>query len=341
MRERTRAHVDTRPYRDEDEGAVLALLTSTLGGGPAGVRPPEFFRWKHLENPFGRSHMIVAEVEGEVVGFRSFLRWGLRSEAGALRAARAVDTATHPGYQGRGIFSTLTLEAVEQLRGDTDLIFNTPNTSSLPGYLKMGWTAVGTMPIRIRVRRPIPFLRSVRRLNGSEAPRRDRPQVHAEPAADALSDGEALDALLATAPPGGGIATPRTSELLRWRYGRAPLLGYHAIRSVRGGRLQGLALFRVRPRGPLWETTIAELFVPRGDRTTARTLLREAVRAADVDHAACAFPTGSAASLAARRSFLPAPKGPTFVANPLRPGIEPDPGKLSSWSLTLGDLEVF
>jgi GNAT superfamily N-acetyltransferase len=342
MSEQTVAELTIRPYRDEDEPAVLALLTRTLGGGPAGARPPEFFRWKHLENPFGRSSMILAEAEGAVVGFRSFLRWSLRSEAGDLRAARAVDTATHPDHQGRGIFSRLTRSAIEQLRGDTDLIFNTPNANSLPGYLKMGWSPVGTMPVRIRVRRPIPFLRSIRRLDGSETPVRERPHVEAEPAADAMADAGPLAALLAAEAPDRRIHTPRTVELLRWRYARAPLLGYHAIRSIgTTGGLQGLAIFRVRPRGPLWETTLSELFVPSGEGAIARRLLHEVVGAADVDHVTCAFPFDSEAGLAARRSFLPSPKGLTFVANPLQPGIVPDPTELRSWALSLGDLEVF
>jgi hypothetical protein len=48
-----------RPYANEDEPAVLELLESSLGGGPAGHRPAELFRWKHLENPFGTSFLLI------------------------------------------------------------------------------------------------------------------------------------------------------------------------------------------------------------------------------------------------------------------------------------------
>jgi hypothetical protein len=34
-----------------------------------------------------------------------------------VTAVRVVDTATHPGCQGRGIFRTLTLEVLDEFRG--------------------------------------------------------------------------------------------------------------------------------------------------------------------------------------------------------------------------------
>ena len=84
----TRMALAIRPYRDEDEPAVLSLLSASLGAGPAGARPPEFFRWKHLENPFGRSFMLVAESEGQVVGLRAFMRWEFTAGDRSFRAVR-------------------------------------------------------------------------------------------------------------------------------------------------------------------------------------------------------------------------------------------------------------
>ena len=135
---RVAAGVDVRPYRDADEQAVLGLLNDALGGGPAGTRPAEFFRWKHLENPFGRSFMLVAEADGRIVGLRAFMRWEFVAGDRRFRAVRAVDTATHPDHQGKGIFSRLTLEALDSLRDQADFVFNTPNEKSLPGVPEDG-----------------------------------------------------------------------------------------------------------------------------------------------------------------------------------------------------------
>ena len=96
------APVDLGPTRTTTSLRCCGFSTPALGGGPAGSRPAEFFRWKHLENPFGRSFMLVAEADGRIVGLRAFMRWEFVAGDGAFRAVRAVDTATHPDYPGAG-----------------------------------------------------------------------------------------------------------------------------------------------------------------------------------------------------------------------------------------------
>jgi GNAT superfamily N-acetyltransferase len=323
-----------RPYDDADETQVLGLLRASLGEGPAGERSPGFFRWKHLENPFGRSYMLLAEADSRVVGLRAFMRWRFVADGEEVRAVRAVDTATHPDYQGRGIFSMLTLKALEQLREDTDLVFNTPNEKSLPGYLKMGWRTVGAIPVKIRVRHPIRFARGFR--SSSSIGPRSLSDVNA-PAVSTVLSSDAVRSLLESAGPSGStLATPLSVEYLHWRFSQAPLLDYRAI-----GDEHGFVIFRLRNRGPLREASIACLIVPPDAVGTARRLLASVARIG-VDHLTASFPRRSTASRAALRSgFVPSPKGVTFVTNVLRPGIGPDPTQLSSWGLTLGDMEVF
>ncbi len=185
-----------RPYAAEDEPAVIALLVGALGEGPSGHRTPDFFRWKHLENPFGESLLLVAELDGEIVGLRAFLRWGFTLGDRSLRAVRAVDTATRQDQRGKGIFSTLTKAALAELRTDTDLVFNTPNGSSRPGYLKMGWQEVGRVPVWMKVRRPVAFARGLRSATSVTARPAREIDVTAPSAADALGDDADLRAFL-------------------------------------------------------------------------------------------------------------------------------------------------
>jgi hypothetical protein len=330
----TRPAVAIRPYAAEDEADVLGLLDRALGTGPAGRRPPEFFRWKHLSSPFGPSLLLVAEVDGQLVGLRAFMRWRFVAGSAVYEAVRAVDTATDPEFQGMGIFSRLTKAALEAMEGQVDLVFNTPNGKSGPGYLKLGWKEVGKVPVAVRARRPL------RLLLAGRARTRPAPEVTAAPADEALAD-EALAGLLAREPAPRGLATPRTPEYLRWRYGAAPLLGYRAVTTERGGELAGLALFRVRPRGRLWESTVAEVLAG-GEEATARRLLRRVARAAPVDHLTLHAPAGTPLAAAARRAgYLPSPAGIRLVTNPRTAGLEPDPTRLDAWALSLGDLEVF
>lgn len=329
-----------RTYRDEDEDEVLALLRASLGEGPGGERSPEFFRWKHLRNPFGRSFMLLGISEGRIVGFRSLMRWRFTTAGSPVEAVRAVDTATHPDHQRRGIFSTLTREAVRRLTGEADVWFNTPNRKSMPGYLKMGWIPVGTIPIRVRPRRPVRVALGLRDLEGGTDAVGERPPVTAPTAAELLADTD-LASLLELEPPSPGLRTARSPAYFRWRYGEAPLLDYRAQVERDGGGVRGLVVFRVRPRGRLWETAIVELLAAPGDGRTVRRLLRSAVRAAPADHLTLC--PSSLSSLRAVRAagFLPSPRGVQLVVRPLRQGIDPDPTVLGSWRFTLGDVEVF
>lgn len=332
----TPSALEIRPYREADEQEVIALLRAALGEGPSGHRSPSFFRWKHLENPFGRSLMLVAEERGRIIGLRAFLRWRFASGDRVVAAVRAVDTATHPEFQGRGIFSRLTRGAIELLRGDADLIYNTPNEKSLPGYLKMGWRVVGRVGVQVRVLRPV---RMGMALTGRRQGRPE-PEIDAPAAIEALSEESRLAELLASLPSGDSrLATPMSAAYLQWRYGPGSELDYRALWADQG---PGLAIFRVRPRFGGYGISIAEVLVPDGASGTARGLLRSVVGTARAEHAVCAFPEGSAGRAAASRTgFVPAPRGVTFVVNPLTERLDPDPMTLEAWALSLGDVEVF
>ena len=332
-----------RPYDDADEGNVIELLDATLGAGPIGERTGEFFRWKHVANPFGHSFMLVAVSGRRIIGLRAFLRWSFQAGPRTLHAVQAVDTATHPDYQGRGVFRRLTLAALEELRDEADFVFNTPNEKSLPGYLKMGWEVVGTIPVSVRLRRPVRFakrVRSFRDIAGSPVD----VTVEAPSASDVINGSSEVPELLTemNAWREDRISTDRSMAYLGWRYCTAPGLDYWAVREPGKGRLRGFAVFRIRSRGSLVEASVTDLFVRPGDRRCARTLIRAIASAAPVDHLTCHFPTGTvAASAAVRSGFLPTRKGIRLAVNKLRPGILPDPALLASWALSLGDVEVF
>lgn len=325
-----------RDMTDDDLPAVLELLQASLAGGPTGTRTAEFFRWKHQDNPFGASLALVATHGPRVVGVRLLLRWELRARGQIFTAVRMVDTATHPDAQGRGIFRTLTTEAVS--RCGADLVFNTPNAQSQPGYLRMGWQHVGLLPVAVRAARPVRLARALRagvgqgRVDGAPAPV-DSPLPRAADGLDRLAELD-LDPLALTA----GLSTPRTPGYLTWRYAAAPGLDYRAVPVERGGRLVGLGLGRVRRRGPLTELTLGEVLTAPGDADAARRVLRAAARGG-TDVVTAHLPRATATGL--RAGYVAPPRrGISLTTRPLQ-ALPLDPASPSSWSLSLGDLEVF
>jgi GNAT superfamily N-acetyltransferase len=320
---------------DADLPDVVRLLDEALGPAPGGVDRRALFEWKHLRNPFGRSIARVAELDGRVVGLRSFMRWRLAGAPGsrALPAVRAVDTATSPAVQRLGIFSRLTTEAIAACESEgVAMVFNTPNDRSRPGYLKMGWQVVTVWPVWVRPRRPGRLLAA-----GVRRDLRSGPGVE-PPARTALVP--AADALAAARPPRGvepeALHTPRSLEYLRWRYAEGPL-AYHVLSGV-----SATVVTRLRARGTLREAVVCEAFAPRGAEGELADLLRALPREAGADHAVAHLGAGWPARDRLRSAgYLRLPRGGmTFAVRPITASL-PDPLVRDSWSLSLGDLEVF
>ncbi len=161
-RARRRPGLEIRPATPDDRAQILGLLQRSLGWGDD-PRFAELYRWKHETNAFGPSPTWVAVDGDRIAGVRIFMRWEFVRGGRVLRAVRAVDTATDPDYQGRGLFTALTIQALDEMKSDgVDFVFNTPNDQSLPGYLKMGWREVGRLPAAVRMRGPGAALKMVR-----------------------------------------------------------------------------------------------------------------------------------------------------------------------------------
>lgn len=317
-----------RRMEPSDRAAVLDLLRQSLGREDD-PRYDALYAWKHEENAFGTSPAWVACDGDRIAGFRVLMRWEFLDGGRLVRAVRAVDTATHPDYQGRGIFTRITLHALDELAEEgIDLVFNTPNDQSRPGYLKMGWQVVGTLPTVIRPTR----LRTVPKLVAARVPaeRWSTPSTAADAAPDLLTDDAALDALLASRASGHGLRTALRPDVLRWRFG-TPLLGYRAV-AAKTGVADGLAIFRIRTRGPAREAALVALLTRAGDRRGAAHLVREVARVAEADYV-----LGLGGPAVWPGGLVRVPRvGPILTCRPVTAPTVP-----ARWDLTLGDIELF
>jgi GNAT superfamily N-acetyltransferase len=336
---------EVRPYLPDDQAAVVALLVSVFEGWPRqlpGGDPAAFFRWKHLESPFGPSVMVVAEAAGAVIGFEALLRWPIASDRMTLSSVRGADIAVDPAHRGRGVAGALVRAAAAEVAGEAALVFSSPNAMSDPMLVKLGRRPVGPFEVLVRPRRPLRLLRARSSVAASVAPAATAgpPAIAAETAPEALADTAALASLLARVPrTAGRFATALDPDSLRWRYGSVG--DYRAIRVRHAGRLRGLAILRVVRRGPLWALAVCEVLAADDDAGVLRELLRQAPAVAPVDYAVSHFPRASAARRAAiRAGYVRSPRGPRLLVNPLAGDIDPDPTDTASWALSYGDLEL-
>jgi GNAT superfamily N-acetyltransferase len=326
---------------DRDEHGVIALLDEALGPAPGGVDRRSLFRWKHVDNPFGRSIALVAESDGRIVGLRTFMRWRFSGPDGEpVSAVRAVDTATSPAVRRRGVFSSLTLAALYLCEQEgVAFVFNTPNARSLPGYLKMGWRRVARWPVRLRVRRPHRLLSAAARRDLRAGPAVEPPaESPLVPAGGVLANPAVAAMVAAASLPAGRLYTPRTQDYLRWRYSKGPV-PYHAV--TVGDPPAVVVVVRLRARGGLREAAVCEVLSLPGAADEARRLLRGIPRYGDVDHAvAHGAPGWGDRAVAAGYRRLPG-AGIEFTARPVSSVRGIEPLDRAAWSLSLGDLELF
>jgi hypothetical protein len=334
-----------REYRSADENDVLDLLRQSLGER-AFDRSNSFWQWKHFENPFGRSLLMLAVNGDAPVGLRAFMRWRFRVNGRLMTAVRAVDTATHPSTRRSGVFATLTGLAVERAQHEgVDLIFNTPNRFSLPGYLKLGWRFVGRPHLLVKPIKPARLIRAL--LNRADASGEAPlvPGAPAVPVAALLASSHTLDPVLVENDRlcGDRIRTDRSTAFLSWRYASVPSLPYYACQ--RGsGPAASVAIFRPNRRRGLREIMLSELLLGPTGRGTVRQLIGDVINSVDADYLVAHAPWGSRHSrVLLRAGFLPIPRlGPYFTVRALSPAAAAStPTTSTGWHLSLGDLEVF
>ncbi len=310
-----------------DRPEIIALLAASLER-EADPRFEELYSWKHEENAFGASASWVA-CDGETIaGFRALMRWEFTRGDELLRCVRAVDTATHPDYQGQGIFTRLTLRGIAELRDEgCGFVFNTPNEQSRPGYLKMGWRVVGQPQVFFRPRSATAALKMLR--SRTPAERWSSPSNLGAPAAEILSDARGLQALLDSLPRVAALRTRHTAETLEWRFG-SELLSYRIV-TVGGGVEDGIAVVRVRQRGDAREAALCEVIAPDDNAKARKALVKTVTKQVDADYVL---------SLGVNRDgLLPLPRqGPILT---WRGVTETEIPALNRWVLTLGDIELF
>ncbi|NND04394.1 MAG: GNAT family N-acetyltransferase [Acidimicrobiia bacterium] len=310
-----------RPMEAADLPGVLETLRAALGETPLLKRTPDLWGWKHQLNPFGNSIVLVAaESDGRIAGVRALMRWRLATPTGGeLSCVRAVDTAVHPDYQRRGLFRSMNESALEVARNDgVDLVFNTPNSQSRPGYLKQGWRDVGA--IGVMVRPTWRLLNPRRELDELPAPSELLPEAKA--AAD-LSEDDRVPV---------GLRTVRSEGYRAWRFGSHPTAEYVSV-----GSGDSTAVLRVNRRSGRDELVVSELIGDQGSKA-----IRRAAKLARAGYFVAWFSRRSPERAAAMRAGLvPIPRvtALNLVARPLTT-LDLDVFDLDNWDIALSDLEL-
>ena len=305
----------------DDINDIVKLLKLSLGESLM-PKTNEYWKWKHIKNPFGESDVLLAYDGNLLVGVRAFMKWIWCKSGTELKSVRAVDTVTHPEYQGRGIFKKLTLQLVDECsKGDVALVYNTPNHKSAPGYLNMGWRKVGKLPVRVSFKKPVSVI--INRIRKSGASKFMSLN-------DVKFDLNLSDFDLGDINSTSTWTTQRSKEFIQWRYIDVPIVNYHSI-----AYKSSFIIFRLKKGHLGKEVRIVDAFGDDKDRAAGlvkmwREVDFDYMSIVDLDHIKLPGLLGFKLRM-----------GPLVTINCLKLEECHDSFNFESWRPSLGDLELF
>lgn len=313
-----------------DIPAIVDLLKLSLGENLV-PKSEAYWRWKHIDNPFGASPVLIAEENSKLVSVRAFMRWKWKNEVRIFNAVRAVDTATHPDYQGRGLFRKLTLQLVDTCEEEElDFIFNTPNKKSRQGYLKMGWVSVGRLPVRFVFLNPV--------LSRLVSMKVTQSGAIGKPFADWISTKDAQDILdqAENVRYGPSIQSAINKKYLEWRYGRVPnLIARYFVLSRTNETDFELIIYRIKETRFGREMRLTEVLT--NNKSLSKAMIAALISCA-CDEGASYIAHAGTQHLFAKGLTLPI--GPMVTMRYLKDEVLKI-DKFEYWCPSLGDMELF
>ena len=215
----------------------------------------------------------------------------------------------------------------EMAEEGVNVVFNTPNAQSRPGYLKMGWVDIGRLPIAFRATQPSAVARMLRARTAAE---KWSEPTNVGVAVNEVATDVGISSLLDSRPQPVGWSTSLSGKWLQWRFGLEPL---HYRAWVPLDVEDGVVFFRLRKRGGATECSVGLVLAPDASLDAERELLTGLTKAVDADYLLRMGPAD------VRGGFLPAPRvGPRLTARQITVPPERD---IKRWVFSLADIELF
>jgi GNAT superfamily N-acetyltransferase len=242
---------------NSDQELIPSYLRSVaLAHKHAETKGEDWFYWKFRDNPYGESIVVCAESEGEVVGSLAFGMQAFDLAGGTISGSLVFEAFVHPGFQGRGIFKRLIQLAEDELaRHDIAIAFAFPNSMSLPGFSKAGWTKLESPEYWIKPLRWVVWPQAAN-LRKSFIP--NAPNLGRATPIRALGHGRESH-----------LSAVINVEFLHWRFNSYPVAEY-AMLEAEGYQV----VLRIGQRGSLKEAQVLLIRRKREDRELIRRLMK-------------------------------------------------------------------
>jgi GNAT superfamily N-acetyltransferase len=89
-----------REYRESDEEQILELRKIVFNEN----RDKQWWQWIHRNSPFGPATIIVAEINGRIIGHHATIPVPIKIGDQATRGSHGIGLMVHPDYRRQGLF---------------------------------------------------------------------------------------------------------------------------------------------------------------------------------------------------------------------------------------------
>ena len=331
-----------RSYRPGDEATLVAMFSTIFR-----ERSLKEWTWLFRKGPHGPADIHILESEGRTIGSVSHIPVDVWVNAEKLRLAIGCDVMVDREFRGLG-GAELLFRTYHASEHGVDMNFGSVNAgSSHVTRRHMGTSTMGGVPMWVRSRKHGASRGPLRRALESAAGRiyaavaawpRPRTEVIDLPELGSEVD-QLADASASFAP----CVRVRDAAYLRWHWLESPI-GSWRVRAVRAssGVLRGLSVIGVKSQGPPVEGHIVELLAR--DAGALRALVLDAwarLREEGCDRVVCVYqdPRPWVRRTMLRTGFRRF-RGPLIACGPLSARAGELVGRLESWYLTGGDVDV-
>lgn len=315
-----------RGYEPGDEGRILGLFREVFHR----EMTPAFWRWRYLDDPFGRSVIRMAFDGDKLVGHFAAIPMRVTVRGKSYTDVFPMTAMTHPDYAGRGIFTALMDQTYHICaENGVSLVYGFCNQNSVGPSVRYGYRNV------------IKTVLWEKKLDAQ--PGNDTSFENVVPVA---TFDDRIDSLWNRVKGDYPAITVRNKEFLNWRYIRAPHTTYARFIYSDGDDIYGYMILKVYTEPGVIKAHIIDLLSVQ-DEKVMRALLRKAYQyfaeKGIYDLSLWMMGNSFYANILEEEGFTSRPDATNFgvklfdLNNPSLSDVE----DTSLWYITMGDSDVY
>lgn len=318
----------------------------------------DYLEWQYCNNPAGLPFFSLAYDDKKVVGQYLVIPMNYVLNGKKVLGTLSLNTLTHPEYQGRGLFIELA-KATYEICDENDIVFTLgfPNPLSYGGFIKkLDFKEIGTAELLICPLKPIKILKGI--LNKNKLKHGgDIPFAWENTQLDnktfrllEIHDKENYDNFWVNLDL-QKFATQKDFEFINWRYLQIPGRKYFPIVVVNGDQISALCVLRVEKVMNINTAIIMDFLIRPNNINDGNQLLKliiKKLKIQGINMLSSLNPNEYLAQKILRKNlFFKIPekvlpqKIPVIFKLHTKNDSYTKLTKLSNWSISFGDYDIF